>query len=64
MYKERMSENCALLLLSWRVGNKAGLVLELVVSVLKVNVEEELIQVLWAIITKHIISPILSFPNV
>lgn len=64
MYKERMSENCALLLLSWRVGNKAGLVLELVVSVLKVNVEEELTQVLWAIITKHIISPILSFPNV
>ena len=59
-----MSENCALLLLSWRVGNKTGLVLELVVSVLKVNVEEELTQVLWAIITKHIISPILSFPNV
>lgn len=64
MYKERMPENCALLLLSWRVGNKAGLVLELVVSVLKVNVEEELTQVLWAITTKHIISPILSFPNV
>lgn len=64
MYKAHISDNCALLLLSWRVGSKGSLVLELAVSALKVNVEERLTQVLWVPITKHVASLILSFPNV
>lgn len=46
MYKERVSDKGAALRFTWRLGNKASLILEAVVSVLKVNVKGELKQLL------------------